>query len=112
MGAECRKAEQGNKSDLSWLPGGVEEQETERDTHRETEAERKIETETNRDRERGRERERQRDLGRETRKREQEGPSDFSLNLILKRWVAGFHVGCEHQPLLGDLFRFLVSPPA
>ena len=110
MGAECRKAEQGNKSDLSWLPGGVEEQETDRDTHRDRGREEDRDRDQQRQRER--ERERQRDLGRETRKREQEGPSDFSLNLILKRWVAGFHVGCEHQPLLGDLFRFLVSPPA
>lgn len=70
---------------------GVEEQETERDTHRETEAERGSDRDRDqqRQRERGRERERQRDsIGRETRKREQEGPSDFSLNLILKRWVA------------------------
>lgn len=101
MGAESRKAEQGNKSDLSWLPGGrarVRERHTQRETERKTETEKQ--------------RQKQRDLGRETGKREREGPSDFSLNLILKRWVAGFHVGCERQPSLGDLFHFLVSPAA
>lgn len=74
MGAECRKAEQGNKSDLSWLPGSRRARD--RETHTETE----VEEDRDRDqqRQRVRERERQRDLGRETRKRE-EGPSDFSL---------------------------------
>ena len=38
MGAESRKAEQGNKSDLSWLPGGRardRERHTQRDRDRE-----------------------------------------------------------------------------
>lgn len=87
-----------------------------RKRHKERETERKIETEVDRDRgreietkrDRDRETKKQRDLGREIGKRKR----DFSLNLSLKRWVTGFHVSCEVQPLLGDLFCFLVSPPA
>ena len=40
MGAESRKAEQGNKSDLLWLPVCVGGQDTEGDTERDREEDR------------------------------------------------------------------------